>query len=57
MATNSTSGSVKQPQKLQSAGFDGSEAREYAKETGAEIILTEDPKEAAKDADVIATDV
>lgn len=34
-----------------------SEARGYAKETGAEIILTEDPKEAAKDADVIATDV
>ncbi len=33
------------------------EARKYAKETGAEIILTEDPKEAAKDADVIATDV
>jgi ornithine carbamoyltransferase len=32
-------------------------AKEIAKETGAEIVLTQDPVEAVKDADVIYTDV
>ena len=32
-------------------------AREIAKETGAEVVLTNDPIEAVKDADVVYTDV
>ncbi len=49
--------SIGAPKKLWPADWIVEEAKKIAKITGSKITLTEDPKAAAKNADVIATDV